>query len=168
MSNYTKFVLALTLFTVFTGVGISSQVFALQDNGDHAHTHVTVLTDPNLICGNHRCVLGESYLNPPSVITPSQYVIIISGYPTSFVPSQINIKVGDNLVFINQDASGFYGYETHRLLSINSKTGQPNGYFDSGTLYLGDKYVTKFSKPGNYTYIEALDPATSGQIIVTP
>lgn len=98
----------------------------------------------------------------------SQYVIIISGYPRGFIPSQINIKVGDSLVFINKDDSGFYGYEIHRVLSINSKTGQPNGYFDSGALYLGEKYAIKFPKAGNYTYIEALDPTTSGQIIVTP
>ncbi|MDE1765593.1 MAG: hypothetical protein KGI27_04855 [Thaumarchaeota archaeon] len=113
-------------------------------------------------------VLLISQANAIQQSPSSQHVIIISGYPRGFVPNQINIKVGDSLVFINQDDSGFYGYETHRVLSINSKTGQPNGYFDSGTLYLGDKYVIKFPKPGNYTYIEALDPTTSGQIIVTP
>ena len=68
MANYRKLALAVTLFAVSAGLSISSPAFALQDNGDYAHTHATVLTDPNLVCGDHKCAPGETSHGPSPIV----------------------------------------------------------------------------------------------------
>lgn len=63
-----KLTLAITIFVVSSGLSISSPAFALQETGDYLHTPATALTDPSLICGDHRCVSGETPHEPSPVV----------------------------------------------------------------------------------------------------
>lgn len=68
IANLTTLLLTLAVFAI----GISSTfvgfAFADVQEGVAYHSHVTTLTDPNLVCGNHLCTPGELVGNPEPVV----------------------------------------------------------------------------------------------------
>lgn len=59
MANYKRFVLAIAVFAMVPGLSITGIAFAYQDNVDYTHTPATDLTNPGLVCGDHKCASGE-------------------------------------------------------------------------------------------------------------
>ncbi len=71
MIDLKKLTLAIAIFVVSSGLSISIPAFALQETGDYSHTPATALTDPNLVCGDHRCAPGETS-HAPSPVVPER------------------------------------------------------------------------------------------------
>ncbi len=72
----------------------------------------------------------------------------------AYSPSQIQIKVGDSVEFINDDD------EAHTVTATDKS-------FDSAGLDTGDRWSYRFKKPGRYAYLCALHPWMKGVIVVT-
>jgi hypothetical protein len=68
MTSYKKLFLSIALFTIGLGSTFSGFAFADVQEGMPYHSHVTTLTDPNLVCGNHLCAPGELAGNPQPVV----------------------------------------------------------------------------------------------------
>lgn len=63
--------------------------------------------------------------------------IIVAQKDIAFQPDKISLKVGENLVFVNQDPFG------HNVYSES-----PGGEFDIGRQQNGQRLSVKFSRPG--------------------
>ncbi len=72
-----------------------------------------------------------------------------------FQPQNINIKVGDTVVWTQQDSA------PHTVTVVSGPES-----FDSGTLIQGQTFSYTFTKPGTYSYKCALHPSMIGQIFV--
>jgi hypothetical protein len=59
---------AIAIFAVAASPSFAGSAFADDPNGLYSHSHTTALWDPNLVCGNHICVLGEMPQHPSIVI----------------------------------------------------------------------------------------------------
>ncbi len=89
---------------------------------------------------------------------------IVGTHAPQFAPTKARINVGDEVKFINLDRQN--GGVIHRVLSIDSANGVPNGVFDSRLMKVGDTYTVKFSKHGLYEFIDGIYPAMHGYIVV--
>ena len=68
MTDLKKLTLAIAIIAVSSGLGVSIPAFAVQVDEEFLHTHATALTDPNLVCGNHKCAIGETSHAPSPVV----------------------------------------------------------------------------------------------------
>lgn len=75
-----------------------------------------------------------------------------------YVPSKISIKLGEQVVWQNQD-SAFH--------SVTSGTyGDPDGLFDSGYLDPDQIFTYQFEEIGNFDYYCTLHPWMEGIVVV--
>ncbi len=91
-------------------------------------------------------------------------ILILGTHAPQFAPFKARINVGDEVKFINVD--GQNGGVIHRIISIDSANGVPNGVFNSGLMKVGDNYTVKFNKHGLYEFIDVIYPAMHGYIVV--
>src|SRR5713226_7831639 len=69
IANYAALFFAMAIFAI-TSANLLGPAFAWTvSNGSYSHEHVTNLTNPNAVCGNHLCASGEIPQHPP-VVTP--------------------------------------------------------------------------------------------------
>ena len=76
--------------------------------------------------------------------------VIIKNF--SFDSAQIDIKVGDKVIWTNQDVA------PHSIVI--------NGAGQSAGLSQGDNFEQVFSRPGVYSYICGIHPSMKGEIVV--
>lgn len=77
--------------------------------------------------------------------------VSIKGF--KFVPSDLNIKVGDTIVWTNEDSA------PHTVESSD-------GVLKSDELSKGDTYQYKFTKAGKHDYICGIHPSMHGSVTV--
>lgn len=91
--------------------------------------------------------------------------IRLTGGEPCFVPSSIQIGIGDKVTFVNVD--GADGGMAHAIISVNGETGIPDGTFDSGLLKTSDKFEVQFDESGIYTFVDSMHhPEMHGIIVV--
>ena len=91
-------------------------------------------------------------------------VMIIGHEEPKFVPQIVHLKNNDSIRFINQD--GQEGGLAHDVVSVDGKTGVPDGNFEGFLPNVGDIYTVKFSEPGIFYYIDSMYPEMQGTILV--
>lgn len=77
--------------------------------------------------------------------------VAIKGF--KFAPADVNVKVGDTVVWTNEDTA------SHTVESAD-------GILKSDELSKGDSYSYKFTKAGKYDYICGIHPSMKGSITV--
>lgn len=77
--------------------------------------------------------------------------VAIKGF--KFVPADINVKVGDTIVWTNEDSA------PHTIESSD-------GVLRSDELSKGDTYEYKFTKAGKHDYICGIHPSMHGSVTV--
>ncbi len=92
-------------------------------------------------------------------------VMIIGHEEPKFVPQIVHLKNNDSIRFINQD--GQEGGLVHDVVSVDGKTGVPDGNFEGFLPNVGDIYTVKFSESGTYHYIDTIHPHMRGTIVVS-
>ncbi len=92
-------------------------------------------------------------------------VMIIGHEEPKFVPQVVHLKNNDSIRFINQD--GQEGGLAHDVVSVDGKTGVPDGNFGGFLPNVGDIYTVKFSESGTYHYIDTIHPHMRGTIVVS-
>jgi len=92
-------------------------------------------------------------------------VMIIGHEEPKFVPQIVHLKNNDSIRFINQD--GQEGGLVHDVVSVDGKTGVPDGNFGGFLPNVGDIYTVKFSESGTYHYIDTIHPHMRGTIVVS-
>ncbi|MBI1657615.1 MAG: protease inhibitor Kazal-type [Thaumarchaeota archaeon] len=78
---------------------------------------------------------------------------------TCFMPSMLEISVGDTVMWLNQDAAA------HTITSGSPATG-PDGVFDSSLVMSGATFEHTFEEPGTYDYFCLVHPWMLGTIQV--
>ena len=78
------------------------------------------------------------------------YTVDISNF--AFNPSELTIKIGDTITWINQDS-------VQHTITFDSG-------LDSGILSKGQNYPHTFDKAGAYTYHCKIHPSMKGKVIV--
>jgi plastocyanin len=73
-------------------------------------------------------------------------------------PAKTRIKVGDTVVWVNND---------ERDHTVASKAREKDGGFDSGKIAAGEKFEHTFEKPGRYEYGCSYHPRMKGVVEVT-
>ncbi len=106
----------------------------------------------------------ESVENSSKSITVKT-VMIIGHEEPKFVPQIVHLKNNDSIRFINQD--GQEGGLAHDVVSVDGKTGVPDGNFEGFLPNVGDIYTVKFSESGTYQYIDTIYPNMRGTIVVS-
>ncbi len=71
----------------------------------------------------------------------------------SFQPSQIEVHLGDAVMWSNDDGEG------HTVTAVD-------GEFNSGVLTVGDEFSMVFETPGSYDYFCAIHPGMTGTVTV--
>ncbi|MEW9623630.1 cupredoxin domain-containing protein [Rhodanobacter geophilus] len=71
-----------------------------------------------------------------------------------FMPKTLTVPVGAEVTWINRDE------EPHTVVSANGQ------FAPSKALDSNDRYVTRFSKPGTYTYYCTVHPFMTGTVVV--
>lgn len=66
--NYAALLFATAMFVVLSP-SLAGSAYAYLGDGHHTYITATVLTNPNLVCGNHICASGEMPQHLP-VVTP--------------------------------------------------------------------------------------------------
>ncbi len=66
MANYMALFFSITMFVVLSP-GVTAIAFAYDQDGRYSHSHVTVLWDNGLVCGDHKCAPGEMPQHPKPV-----------------------------------------------------------------------------------------------------
>ena len=67
IANYVALLFAIAMFAIVASPSFSGVAFAEGKDGKYDDTPSTALTDPNVVCGNHKCAPGESSQNPTPV-----------------------------------------------------------------------------------------------------
>ena len=65
IANCTALLFAIAMFVIVQS--LSGTAFAINQGGSVSHEHKTSTWDHGLICGDHKCVAGETPHNPPVV-----------------------------------------------------------------------------------------------------
>lgn len=105
-------------------------------------------------------MISESLdMNEPNIVMPTK-----SSRPgceikdSCYIPSEISIKVGESVIWQNQDAA---------FHSVTSGVyGKPDGLFDSGHLDPNQYFKISFENVGEYDYYCSLHPWMKAKIIV--
>jgi plastocyanin len=105
-------------------------------------------------------------ISPAAVVSPGPLPVAsvdTSGGPAieaavsiidrSFQPSQIEVHLGDAVMWSNDDGEG------HTVTAVD-------GDFNSGVLTVGDEFSTVFETPGSYDYFCAIHPGMTGTVTV--
>jgi hypothetical protein len=70
IANYKLLTFAIAIFVMAISPNLLGSAFAWTVSNDYySHEHVTVLTNPSAVCGDHKCTPGEIPQQPP-VVTP--------------------------------------------------------------------------------------------------
>ena len=105
-----------------------------------------------------------SLVESNSSLAVDKTIRLVAGEPP-FVPSFIQINVGEKITFVNVD--GTNGGMAHSIVSVNSETGIPDNTFDSGLLMTGDIFEIQFDDSGVYSYVDSMHhPEMHGIIVV--
>ena len=104
--------------------------------------------------------IAESH-SKPSIV---KRVMIVGIENPQFVPEFIELKVNDSVIFVNQD--GQNGGLPHDVVSIDPKSGIPDGNFNGTLLKVGDTFIVKFTESGVYHYTDSIFPQMHGAIVV--
>ncbi len=68
MTNYATLFFAIAMFAIVANQSLSGVAYAVNVYSTNPPTPVTVLTDPNVVCGNHLCAAGETPQHPAVVV----------------------------------------------------------------------------------------------------
>ena len=104
--------------------------------------------------------LAESGSKPSILKT----VMIVGIENPQFVPQFVQLNVNDSIKFINQD--GQNGGLPHDVVSVDHKSGIPDGNFNGTLLKVGDTFIVKFTESGTYHYTDSIFPQMHGAIVV--
>jgi len=88
-----------------------------------------------------------------------------------FDPSTISIKVGDSVLWINDDREGHTvtsGQGSGRFGWMSDDFGQADGFFDSGRFLPEDSWSYTFQEKGSFRYFCTIHPWMEGFVIVDP
>jgi len=88
-----------------------------------------------------------------------------------FDPSTISIKVGDSVLWINDDREGHTvtsGQGSGRFGCMSDDFGQADGFFDSGRFLPGDSWSYTFQEKGTFRYFCTIHPWMEGFVIADP
>jgi hypothetical protein len=66
--------LTLAVFAIGASLTFVGLAFADDQDNRYSHQHITASWDHNLVCGDHKCVPGETP-QPPQVIVPVKGVV---------------------------------------------------------------------------------------------
>lgn len=88
---------------------------------------------------------------PAPTTTVKNQTVSVSIQNFAFNPSPVKIKVGDSVIWTNDDPA------PHAIKAPG---------FNSATLNTGDSFKFKFTAAGTYAYGCAIHPSMSGQVIV--
>ncbi|HEY1543014.1 MAG TPA: cupredoxin family copper-binding protein [Xanthobacteraceae bacterium] len=89
-------------------------------------------------------------LGLPGVAQAADVTVKIDNF--TFGPQQLTVKLGDTVIWTNEDDI------PHTVVSI--------ARFRSAALDTGDKFAFTFTKPGTYQYFCGLHPQMQGTIVV--
>ena len=106
---------------------------------------------------------SETLVETTSTSSMVKTVMIAGHEDPRFVPHTIHLKIGDSIIFINQD--GQDGGLAHDVISVD-QSGVPNGNFRSYLPNVGDTFTVKFSEPGIYYYTDSIYTKMQGTIVV--
>ena len=67
IANYTALLFAIAMFAIVANQSSSAVAFAEGKDGRYDDTPSTALTDPKVVCGDHKCAQGESPQDPTPV-----------------------------------------------------------------------------------------------------
>ncbi len=122
---------------------------------------VTPATVPAALPSNSQPEAQTPAPAAPAAVTPaptpaptpavSSQTVSVSIQNFAFNPSPVKIKVGDSVVWTNDDPA------PHAIKAAG---------FNSATLNTGDAFKFKFTAAGTYAYGCAIHPSMSGQVIV--
>lgn len=146
-------VLAVAGFFVFSG---NKNDFSTDNNfGNSIGTTGQVPDENTASSGSDSGAVSNSGSSSQSetVRISSEYTVSISGF--AFSPSTINLKAGDEVIWLNNDSSGH---------TVTSDTGNELG---SVILGKGDDYRHVFNRAGTYDYHCSLHSRMSGKIVVS-
>jgi len=86
-----------------------------------------------------------------------------------YVPTALNVKVGDTVTWINEDTTKHTvtsGKSSGRFGFVEGKLGEPDGIFDSGLFDAGERWSYTFDEAGTFTYFCTIHPWMSGMVVV--
>jgi len=67
IANYVALLFAIAMFAIVANQSSSAVAFAEGKDGRYDDTPSTALTDPKVVCGDHKCAQGESPQDPTPV-----------------------------------------------------------------------------------------------------
>jgi len=67
--NHAALLFAIAMFAIAASPSFAGSAFAEDPNGLYSHSHITASWDNGLVCGDHKCAVGEMPQNP-TVVTP--------------------------------------------------------------------------------------------------
>ena len=102
---------------------------------------------------------GGGGSNQPSGGAPSEEPAAKGGTEVSmkdieFDPSEVTVKVGDTVTWVNDDSVG------HDVTADEFKSGEP------GAMQGGDTFEHKFEKAGTFQYVCSVHPGMDGSVVV--
>ena len=68
MSNLKSLLLTLAVFAIGLSSTFVGLAFADDQDGRYSHSHITALWDNGLVCGDHRCLPGQTPQYPAPVV----------------------------------------------------------------------------------------------------
>jgi len=77
-----------------------------------------------------------------------------------FIPSPVNIAIGDTVTWVNDDTAA------HTTTSGSVDTGGPDGNWDSSLVMVGQSFSNTFDEAGEYPYFCMVHPWMTGMVIV--
>jgi len=78
-----------------------------------------------------------------------------------FIPSPVNIAIGDTVTWVNDDTAA------HTSTSGSVDTGGPDGNWDSSLVMVGQSFSNTFDEAGEYPYFCMVHPWMTGMVIVS-
>lgn len=106
---------------------------------------------------------SSSSPSSPTIAEEGKVVSIVGNSGSnSYNPNPLEIKVGDTVIWINNDSS------PHTVTSSSSSSSSEDSNFDSDVLRRDETFSFTFDREGEYSYFCTLHPSMTGTIIVLP
>jgi len=96
----------------------------------------------------------------PLVAEPVKHIIQVTEY--GFEPAYLAIAPGDVVEWVNMAVDG----HTATSLKAVSSAAVGAANFDSGLLLAGERYQFRFESAGDFSYVDAVNPANAATIVV--
>ena len=96
---------------------------------------------------------SQPQASPPAAPTQTANTVSVAIKGFKFVPAEVNVNVGDTIVWTNEDTAPHTVESSDRTLR-------------SDELSKGDTYSYKFTKAGKYDYICGIHPSMKGSVTV--